>query len=153
VTLSEPEQPAEPTPGTPEHTTESARTRSRWPWLSLLVLILAAALGLALGVGIVMRGRSFGAPLSSDTAARPTFVVAAAASPSPSGSPRPAAASPSPTATDEYVVQAGDTLRSIASQVYGDAAQWPRLYDANRDVIGADPDTLSAGARLRIPRP
>ena len=42
---------------------------------------------------------------------------------------------------------------SMNAQVYGDAAQWPRIYDANRQTIGSDPDTLSAGTRLRIPRP
>jgi nucleoid-associated protein YgaU len=116
------------------------------------VLLLAAILGLSAGVGIVLRGRSFGTPQSSDAVARPTFVIASVPSPSPSGSPRPAAV-PSATASDEYTVEAGDTLRSIAQQVYGDPAQWPRIYDANRQTIGSDPDTLSAGTRLRIPRP
>jgi nucleoid-associated protein YgaU len=117
------------------------------------VLLLAAILGLSAGVGIVLRGRSFGAPLSSDVAARPTFVVAIVPSPSPSGSPRPVAVPTPATAADEYTVEAGDTLRSIAQRVYSDAAQWPRIYDANRQTIGSDPDTLSAGTRLRIPRP
>ncbi len=118
------------------------------------VLLLAALLGLSAGVGVVLRGRSFGAPLSSDVAARPTFVVASVPSPSPSGSPQPVAVPTTATSSDgEYTVEAGDTLRSIAQQVYGDAAQWPRIYDANRQIIGADPDTLSAGTRLRIPRP
>jgi nucleoid-associated protein YgaU len=117
------------------------------------VLLLAAVLGLSAGVGIVLRGRSFGPPLSSDVAARPTFVVAIVPSPSPSVSPRPVAVPTTTTAADEYTVEAGDTLRSIAQQVYGDAAEWPRIYDANRQTIGSDPDTLSAGTRLRIPRP
>jgi hypothetical protein len=128
----------------------------RWPLLALLVLILAAVLGVSSGVGVVLRGRSFGAPLSSETPARPTFVIATSASPSPSGAPRPTASPVAPAsaeATDAYTVEPGDTLRSIAQQVYGDAAQWPRIYEANRESIGPDPDTLSAGTRLRIPRP
>jgi nucleoid-associated protein YgaU len=48
-------------------------------------------------------------------------------------------------------VQPGDTLRSIALQHYGDASQWPRIYQANQDVIGPDPDALKAGTRLRLP--
>jgi len=116
-----------------------------------LVLLLAAILGLSAGVGVVLRGRSFGVPLSSDAVARPTFVIATAPSPSPRASPLPVAV-PTATASDEYTVEAGDTLRSIAQQVYGDAAQWPRIYDANRQAIGSDPDTLSAGTTLRIPR-
>jgi nucleoid-associated protein YgaU len=134
----------------------AAPRRRRWPWVSLLLLLLAASLGMALGVGVVLRGRSFGAQLPADQAARPTFVVAAPPSPSPSGSPR-AASTPgtaaATTSSDEYTVEAGDTLRSIAQQVYGDPAQWPRIYDANRETIGPDPDTLSAGTRLRLPRP
>jgi LysM repeat protein len=134
----------------------AAPRRRRWPWISLLLLLLAAILGMALGVGVVLRGRSFGSQLPADQTARPTFVIAAPPSPSPSGSPRasatPVAGAPT-TNTEEYTVEAGDTLRSIAQQVYGDPAQWPRIYDANRETIGPDPDTLSAGTRLRIPRP
>jgi hypothetical protein len=157
VTPSEPDEAAEPTSAPPEPADNPAPTRRRWPWLALLVLLLAAVLGLGLGIGVVLRGRSLGATQPSDPAARPTFVVAASPgpSPSPSGSPRPTVL-PAATASDEYdeyVVEAGDTLRSIAEKVYGDASQWPRVYDANRDVIGPDPDTLSAGTRLRIPRP
>jgi LysM repeat protein len=128
--------------------------------LVLVVLLVAASVGMAIGVGVVLRGQSLGIPQPADPQARPTFVVARLPSPSPSpspvlgpgGVPRPAPA-PSATALDEYTVEAGDTLRSIAQQVYGDAAQWPRLYDANRDTIGPDPDTLNAATRLRIPRP
>jgi LysM repeat protein len=139
----------EPTPGTLEHASEPSPSHRRWPWLVFLVLILAAVLGLVVGVGIVLRGRSFGSPLAPDIAARPTFVVSS--QPSPSASPSPAIR-PVATASDEYMVEAGDTLRSIAKQVYGDPVQWRRLYDANRETIGPDPDVLSAGTRLRVPR-
>jgi nucleoid-associated protein YgaU len=108
-----------------------------------LVLIVTALLGLAVGAGMVLRGRSLGASPSGSLVARPTFVVGPAISPSPSPSP-----SMPPT---YYVVQPGDTLRSIAQDRYSDAGQWPRIYDANREVIGADPDRLRAGMRLRIP--
>jgi hypothetical protein len=146
VTPTEPDEVTEPTADVPP------RGRRRWPWLALLTLILAAVLGVAVGVGIVLRGRSFGTPLPVDAAARPTFVIAALPSPSPSGSPR-SSAPPATTSSDEYTVEAGDTLRSIAQEVYGDPSQWPRIYDANRQTIGPDPDTLSAGTRLSIPRP
>lgn len=115
----------------------------------LVVVIVAAVLGLALGIGVVLRGRSLGPGAASGEVARPTFVIGASASPSTVASPSPqVAASPS---ASEYVVQPGDTLRSIARDEYGDADQWPRIYDANREVIGTDPDTLQAGTRLRIP--
>jgi nucleoid-associated protein YgaU len=166
VTPAEPDDVTKPTPATPQDSeivTEPVaaapevaetvpRGRRRWPWLALLMVVLAAMLGMALGVGVVVRGRSFGAQLPADAAARPTFVIAAPPSPSPSGSPRSSATPAAPT-VDEYTVDAGDTLRSIAQQVYSDPAQWPRIYDANREAIGPDPDTLRAGMQLRIPRP
>ena len=125
----------------------------RWLWLVAFCLC-AAVLGLAVGVGAALRGRSFGSGVSGGAVARPTFVIGAAVSPVPSSAPSPVVARPAPTpaaATAEYVVQPGDTLRSIAQHIYGDADQWPRIYDANRDLIGPDPDALQAGMRLRTP--
>jgi nucleoid-associated protein YgaU len=52
---------------------------------------------------------------------------------------------------DTYEVQSGDTLLSIAEQYYGDGTQWRRIYDANKDVIGSDPDKLKVGMKLKIP--
>jgi nucleoid-associated protein YgaU len=69
-----------------------------------------------------------------------------------------AATGATPTATntaeatgETYEVQSGDTLLSIAQQVYGDGTQWRRIYDANKDTIGADPDRLKIGMKLTIP--
>jgi nucleoid-associated protein YgaU len=69
--------------------------------------------------------------------------------------PTPVGASPGQQGTEytDYVVQPGDTLRSIAEREYGDASQWPRIYDANRSLIGPDPDALVAGTTLRLPKP
>jgi hypothetical protein len=57
-------------------------------------------------------------------------------------------------------VRSGDTLWSIAAAVLGpDAAPgevsraWQRLYAANRERIGADPDLIVPGTVLRLPRP
>jgi nucleoid-associated protein YgaU len=49
-----------------------------------------------------------------------------------------------------YTVIAGDTLRSIAEQFYGDETQWPRIHNANRDQI-PNPDQIVPGQVLRIP--
>ena len=57
----------------------------------------------------------------------------------------------SPTTPADYVVEAGDTLRSIALERYGDSEQWTRIYQANRALIGPNPDALQTGMRLRIP--
>lgn len=60
----------------------------------------------------------------------------------------------------EVVVRRGDTLWSLAAAHLGPhadaraiAAEWPRWYAANREVIGDDPDTLSIGTRLHTPDP
>jgi nucleoid-associated protein YgaU len=52
--------------------------------------------------------------------------------------------------TQTYVVQAGDTLSKIAKQFYGDAALYPQIFEANRDVL-KDPDKIRPGQKLRIP--
>lgn len=76
---------------------------------------------------------------------------------SPAPSPSPAiSTSPSSTATPEvagetYEVQSGDTLATIATQFYDDPTQWRRIYDANKDTIGPDPDKLKIGMKLTIP--
>jgi tetratricopeptide (TPR) repeat protein len=49
-----------------------------------------------------------------------------------------------------YRVQRGDTLAGIAQAVYGDAARWTQIYEANRDKI-ADGNRLPVGAILTIP--
>lgn len=52
-----------------------------------------------------------------------------------------------------YRVIAGDTLSSIALRGYGDANQWPRIFDANRAIIGNDPNLIFPGQMLFIPPP
>jgi len=49
-----------------------------------------------------------------------------------------------------YTVQAGDTLSSIARQVYGKASLWHIIFDANRDILD-DPGRIKPGQVLRIP--
>jgi nucleoid-associated protein YgaU len=50
----------------------------------------------------------------------------------------------------QYTVVAGDTMSSIAQRFYGDASQWPRIFEANRDQIN-HPDAIQVGWALRIP--
>ena len=50
-----------------------------------------------------------------------------------------------------YTVQSGDTLFSIAQQAYGDGNQWQKIYDANKQVIGNDPNQIHPGMVLYIP--
>ena len=56
----------------------------------------------------------------------------------------------SSTASKVYTVVSGDSLSKIAKREYGDANAWPRIFEANRDVI-KDPDKIQPGWKLKIP--
>lgn len=49
-----------------------------------------------------------------------------------------------------YTVKAGDSLSAIAKREYGDAGQWKRIFEANRDKID-NPDLIHPGQELTIP--
>lgn len=51
----------------------------------------------------------------------------------------------------QYTVQPGDSLSAIAQQWYGDAAQYPRIFEANRDQL-SNPNLIFPGQVLRIPQ-
>lgn len=50
-----------------------------------------------------------------------------------------------------HEVTTGDGLSKIGQKFYGDIHKWPVIYEANRDVIGNDPNMIKAGQRLLIP--
>jgi LysM repeat protein len=50
-----------------------------------------------------------------------------------------------------YTVVSGDSLSAIAGKFYGDVLLWPILYDANRAVVGPDPNLIKPGQKLKIP--
>ena len=135
------------------------------PALTLRILawrplqIAAAALMVSL---MTACGQTAATP--TPTAAPPTVAAAAPApsparpplaSPVPSAAPVVAAPTPSAAASTDsdqtYEVKAGDTLLSISEEVYGDATKWRKIYDANKDTIGADPDKLKLEMKLKIP--
>ena len=49
-----------------------------------------------------------------------------------------------------YTVKSGDTLSKIAKQYYGDANDYPRIFEANKPML-KDPDKIYPGQTLRIP--
>ena len=49
-----------------------------------------------------------------------------------------------------YVIVKGDTLSGIAKKYYGKAMDYPRIFEANREVI-KDPDKIFVGQKIRIP--
>jgi len=65
-----------------------------------------------------------------------------------STAPKPAA--PAAPAEQTYTVVAGDSLSKIAKRLYGDANQWRRIFEANRDQI-QNPDLIKPGQKLKIP--
>jgi nucleoid-associated protein YgaU len=57
---------------------------------------------------------------------------------------------PTPSEARTYNVQKGDSLSKIAKQFYGDANQYMRIFDANRDQLD-DPNKVQADMELKIP--
>lgn len=57
---------------------------------------------------------------------------------------------PVPPPEQSYTVASGDSLSKIAKRFYGDANQWRKIYDANRDQI-ENPDLIHPGQELEIP--
>ncbi len=69
----------------------------------------------------------------------------------------PASAAPAPTPAPQpanrgtYTVVRGDTLSKISKQYYGDANKWRKIYDANKGVIGSNPNLIYPGQVYTIP--
>jgi nucleoid-associated protein YgaU len=49
-----------------------------------------------------------------------------------------------------YTVKPGDTLSKISQQFYGNANQYQKIFEANRDKL-SDPDKIQPGQELKIP--
>ena len=49
-----------------------------------------------------------------------------------------------------YEIQSGDTLSAIAKKYYGNASDYPRIFEANREVI-KDANLIFPGQKIRIP--
>lgn len=58
---------------------------------------------------------------------------------------------PQPRPGQEYTVQPGDTLWGIAQRAYNDPEDWDTIYDANKGVVGNNPNLIYPGQRLQIP--
>ena len=49
-----------------------------------------------------------------------------------------------------YVIERGDTLSAIAKRFLGKASDYPKIFEANREVI-KNPDLIYPGQKIRIP--
>lgn len=65
----------------------------------------------------------------------------------------PAAPAAQPKFIAEHKVVQGDTLGGISLKYYGSAVKdkWMLIYEANRDVIGDNPNLIRLGTILKIP--
>ncbi|MFH1601890.1 MAG: LysM peptidoglycan-binding domain-containing protein [Candidatus Shapirobacteria bacterium] len=50
-----------------------------------------------------------------------------------------------------YTVQEGDWLSKIALRAYGDMFAWEKIYEANKNTIGPNPNLVEPGQVLTIP--
>jgi len=49
-----------------------------------------------------------------------------------------------------YIIKKGDTLSAIAKQFFGKANDYPKIFEANREVI-KDANLIFPGQKIRIP--
>ena len=59
--------------------------------------------------------------------------------------------SPAPAAAQTYTVVRGDCLWNIAKRFYGSGAKYTVIYNANKGVIGGNPNLIYPGQVLTIP--
>ena len=52
----------------------------------------------------------------------------------------------------KHVVESGESLSTIAKKHYDDAGKYLKIYEANKDVIGDDPNLIKPGMELVIPK-
>ena len=53
--------------------------------------------------------------------------------------------------TRYHIVGGNDCLWNLAKKYYGDGSRWEYIYNANKDIIGSDPNLIIDGTRLVIP--
>jgi NitT/TauT family transport system substrate-binding protein len=82
-------------------------------------------------------------------------VVSKSAPPAEKAKPAPASAKTVPASSpkdgsQEYTIQAGDTLSRLAQRHYGDALKWNRIYEANKQSL-KNPNYIYIGQKIVIP--
>ncbi|MCC8136398.1 MAG: LysM peptidoglycan-binding domain-containing protein, partial [Ruminococcus sp.] len=54
-------------------------------------------------------------------------------------------------APETYTVKSGDCLWNIAKKYYGSGSKYTVIYNANKSVIGSNPNLIYPGQVLTIP--
>lgn len=67
----------------------------------------------------------------------------------PATAPAPAAAAG--TGGTTYTVKKGDNLWTLAKKFYGSGADYTKIYEANKDAIGKNPNLIYPGQTFTIP--
>jgi LysM repeat protein len=79
-------------------------------------------------------------------------ISVAASKPKASVEPqRSTGSSPAPTSAQSYTVKKGDCLWNIAKKYYGSGSKYSVIYNANRSIIGGNPNLIYPGQVLTIP--
>jgi nucleoid-associated protein YgaU len=68
----------------------------------------------------------------------------------PKPAAKPEAAKPYTASKREYVIKSGDSLSKIAKEFYGNAGDWKKILEANKDTI-KNPDLIHPGQKIIIP--
>jgi nucleoid-associated protein YgaU len=92
--------------------------------------------------------RAFNALVDTENTINAIRLAEAPARVEPAPASQPVATAP---AERWHVVEKGDTLGKIAQKHLGKASLYPKIFEANRDVL-KDPDKIFPGQKLRIPQ-
>ncbi len=63
---------------------------------------------------------------------------------------KPMAQAAAAAAGRSYTVKAGDSLSKISKELYGNAQEYMKIFEANRDIL-SDPNKIQPGQTLKIP--
>lgn len=80
-------------------------------------------------------------------------VKPAAVAQAPAASPAASASKAPLDPTKQYLVQSGDSLERISIKLYGTRDRFEKLYEINKQLIGADPARIKVGQVLTLPEP
>lgn len=86
-------------------------------------------------------------PAAQRPSAKPSQNVNRPSTPAPEAS---TTSQPGATSRRDYTIQSGDSLSKIAKKFYGNAADWQKIYNANKDQI-KNPDMIYPGQKIVIP--